>query len=221
MSTQRTTVKILIVDDHPAIRFGLQALLSEEPGFEVCGQAENFRKAVAAFKELRPDLLIVDISLDEGNGLDLIRQLSAESSHCRFLVVSFHDEKLYAERALSAGASGYVSKREPLERIVTAVRRVAAGHLYYSQEVSELFLRKYAGSPRPEVSVSHLSRLSKRELEIFELVGRGCETSEIARRLYISPKTVSTHYENIKHKLGLDSKTELVRHAVTWLNEEH
>lgn len=221
MPTPRAPVRILIVDDHPAIRFGLQALLSEEPGFEVCGQADNFRKALTAFNELRPDLLIVDISLDEGNGLDLIKQLSAESPHCRFLVVSFHDEKLYAERALSAGAAGYVSKREPLERIVTAVRRVAGGHLYYSQEVSELFLRKYAGSSRPEPSVSHLSQLSRRELEIFELVGRGCETSEIARRLFISPKTVSTHYENIKHKLGLDSKTELVRHAVTWLNEEH
>ncbi|MEJ2079609.1 MAG: response regulator transcription factor, partial [Acidobacteriota bacterium] len=127
MSTQRTPVRILIVDDHPAIRFGLQALLSEEPGFEVCGQAENFRKAVTAFRALHPDLVIVDISLDEGNGLDLIRQLAGDAPHCRFLVVSFHDEKLYAERALSVGASGYVSKREPLEQIVTAVRRVAAG----------------------------------------------------------------------------------------------
>ena len=221
MPTQSTPVKILIVDDHPAIRFGLQALLSDEPEFEVCGQAESFRKAMKAFNELRPDLLIVDISLDEGNGLDLIKQLSAEDPHCKFLVVSFHDEKLYAERALSAGAAGYVSKSEPLEQILTAVRRVSSGHLYYSQEVSELFLRKYAGNHRSEMPASHLTHLSKRELEIFELIGRGCETSEIARKLFISPKTVSTHYENIKHKLGLDSKTELVRHAVTWLNEEH
>jgi DNA-binding NarL/FixJ family response regulator len=221
MRNPKTLVRILIVDDHPAIRFGLQSLLSQEPGFEVCGQADNAREATKLFNERRPDVVIVDISLSEGNGLDLIKQLSAGSSHCRFLVVSLHDEKLYAERALSAGAAGYVSKKDPLDRIVAAVRRIATGHLYFSQEVAELFLRKYAGGPMPEPSSSEVSCLSKRELEVFELIGRGCETSEIATQLFISPKTVSTHYENIKHKLGLDSKTELVRHAVTWLNEEN
>ncbi len=211
--------RILIVDDHPVIRYGLEKLFSQQSDFQICGQANDFRGAQEAFQRLFPDLVIVDISLDGRSGLELVRDLKAQSPRTRFLVVSLHDEKLFAEKALAAGADGYVNKREPLEQVLCAVRRVAEGHVYLSQEATEQVLLRRAGGPlQIESSGPALSSLSARELEIFGLIGRGYKVAEIAERLFISSKTVYSHIERLKQKLGFPTMTELVRDAVTWSN---
>lgn len=221
MTVPDTTLRILIVDDHPVIRYGLERLFSQESDLEMCGQANDFFEAKNAFDKLHPDLVIVDISLDGRSGLELLRDLKARSPRTRFLVVSLLDEKLFAERALAAGADGFVSKREPLERVLAAVRRVAEGHVYLSQEVTEQLLLSRAGGPLQAVtSTPGLSSLSARELEVFGLLGRGCKTGEIASRLFISSKTVYSHIERVKRKLELPSMTEVVRQAVTWSNAQ-
>ncbi len=211
--------KILIVDDHPLMRKGLALALNAEIDLTVCGQVANAEEALGALEELDPDLAIVDISLPGMSGLELIKHMQALRPEIRTLVVSRHDEALYAERAIRAGARGYVMKLEAGERIVKAVRRVLAGGIYVSEEINERLLLGLAAG-RQELAQSPLEVLSDRELEVFELTGRGLGTREIAERLHLSVKTVESYRARIKDKLSLKTAAELMQHAVQWVEGE-
>ncbi len=211
--------KILIVDDHPLMRKGLALSLNAEIDLTVCGQAASAEEALDALEELDPDLAIVDISLPGMSGLELIKHMQALRPEIRTLVVSRHDEALYAERAIRAGARGYVMKLEAGERIVKAVRRVLGGGIYVSEEINERLLLGLAAG-RPKMAESPLELLSDRELEVFELTGRGRGTREIAERLYLSVKTVESYRARIKDKLNLKTAAELMQHAVQWVEGE-
>lgn len=211
--------RILIVDDHPLVRKGLALTLEAEPDLEVCGQAASAEEALGMLDEVRPDLAIVDISLPGMSGLELIKHLHAWNPELPVLVISRHDEALYAERAIRAGARGYVMKIEAVDVIVKAVRRVLAGGLYVSQEVSERLLMSMTGHRRA-AGQSPMELLSDRELEVFELTGQGLSTREIAERLHLSVKTVESYRARIKAKLGLRTAAELMQHAVQWVESE-
>ena len=211
--------KILIVDDHPLMRKGLALALNAEIDLTVCGQVANAEEALGALEELDPDLAIVDISLPGMSGLELIKHMQALRPEIRTLVVSRHDEALYAERAIRAGARGYVMKLEAGEMIVKAVRRVLGGGIYVSEEINERLLLGLAAG-RPKMAESPLELLSDRELEVFELTGRGRGTREIAERLYLSVKTVESYRARIKDKLNLKTAAELMQHAVQWVEGE-
>ncbi len=211
--------KILIVDDHPLMRKGLALALNAEIDLTVCGQIANAEEALGALEELDPDLAIVDISLPGMSGLELIKHMQALRPEIRTLVVSRHDEALYAERAIRAGARGYVMKLEAGERIVKAVRRVLGGGIYVSEEINERLLLGLAAG-RQELAQSPLEVLSDRELEVFEMTGRGLGTREIAERLHLSVKTVESYRARIKDKLSLKTAAELMQHAVQWVEGE-
>lgn len=211
--------KILIVDDHPLMRKGLAMTLNAEPDLNVCGQVADAEEALSALEELEPDLAIVDISLPGMSGLELIKHMHALRPDLRTLVVSRHDEALYAERAIRAGARGYVMKLEASDMIVKAVRRVMNGGIYVSEEINERLLLGLAAG-RQELAQSPLEVLSDRELEVFELTGRGLGTREIAERLHLSVKTVESYRARIKDKLNLKTAAELMQHAVQWVEGE-
>lgn len=207
--------RVLIVDDHPLVRLGFSQLLSDEEDLVVCGEAECAAEALDLVAELEPDLLVVDISLKGTSGLELIKQVRSRRPHVAMLVCSMHDESLFAERALRAGAHGYIGKREAPDDLVTAVRVVLAGKRYLSPRfAARLEAAGFDGRgdlPEP------VAVLSDRELEVFDLIGRGVGTREIAERLGIAVKTVETYRENIKEKLMIDSGPELARRAVAWV----
>ena len=211
--------KILIVDDHPLMRKGLAMTLNAEPDLNVCGQVADAEEALGALEEFDPDLAIVDISLPGMSGLELIKHMQALRPSLRTLVVSRHDEALYAERAIRAGARGYVMKLEASDMIVKAVRRVLNGGIYVSEEINERLLLGLAAG-RQELAQSPLEVLSDRELEVFELTGRGLGTREIAERLHLSVKTVESYRARIKDKLNLKTAAELMQHAVQWVEGE-
>ncbi len=211
--------KILIVDDHPLMRKGLAMTLNAEPDLNVCGQVADAEEALGALEEFNPDLAIVDISLPGMSGLELIKHMQALRPELRTLVVSRHDEALYAERAIRAGARGYVMKLEASDMIVKAVRRVLNGGIYVSEEINERLLLGLAAG-RQELAQSPLEVLSDRELEVFELTGRGLGTREIAERLHLSVKTVESYRARIKDKLNLKTAAELMQHAVQWVEGE-
>ncbi len=211
--------KILIVDDHPLMRKGLAMTLDAEPDLNVCGQVADAEEALGALEEFDPDLAIVDISLPGMSGLELIKHMQALRPALRTLVVSRHDEALYAERAIRAGARGYVMKLEASDMIVKAVRRVLRGGIYVSEEINERLLLGLAAG-RQELAQSPLEVLSDRELEVFELTGRGLGTREIAERLHLSVKTVESYRARIKDKLNLKTAAELMQHAVQWVEGE-
>lgn len=218
-SAHRHRQSIIIVDDHPVMRAGLARLIDGELDLCVAGQAESVTEALALIREKRPALVIVDLSLNDGNGLDLISQVATSCEGVRTLVMSMHDEAIFAPRALRAGALGYVSKSEPPAAVLDAIRTVLRGELYVSSTTSQRLLRSMVGerSPRPR---SIIETLSDRELEVFELLGRGYGTRQIAMKLHLSIKTIESHREHIKEKLGLDSGRDLTRHAVLWVNEQ-
>ncbi len=208
----RRTARILIVDDHPIVRRGLAALIGHESDLVVCGEAADAPAAIRQVQETQPDLAVVDITLNDGNGIDLIKQLKAHDDRLKTLVASMHDETLYAERALRAGAMGYINKEEATDHIVEAIRRVLRGDVYLSGRMTERLLRRVAGLGSPEQPP--LARLSDRELEIFELIGHGLTARQIAAKLYVSIKTIETHRDNIRAKLNLANSTQLTCHAV-------
>ncbi len=210
--------RVLIVDDHPLVRSGLAQLISDESDLEVCGEAADEAKALQLVVSTRPDLVIIDLSLAGGSGLSLIEQIKAHHPAICMLVASMHDESLFAERVLAAGALGYINKQEAPSKIINAIQRVLSGKVYVSDEMTERLVDSATGS-RKESSQSPLQRLSNRELEVFELIGRGMTTGKIADHLQLSIKTIETHRENIKKKLGLGSGQELTRHAIHWLME--
>jgi len=210
--------RILVVDDHAVVRHGLRELLSRESDLEVIGEAADTQEALRLVEGLSPDLAIVDLSLQDGSGIDLIKRLHAAHPRLRVLVASMHDEGLFAERVLAAGARGYVSKHEPIEKMLDAIRRVLQGEVYLSPQMTARLQSR--GAAPSETSTSPVSRLSDREIEVFEAIGRGRTTREIAETLFLSIKTIETHRENIKRKLGLANNTELIRHACRWCLEE-
>lgn len=210
--------RILIVDDHPLVRAGLAGLIEPEKDLEICGEAGSTRAALSAVRELDPDLVMVDLSLSDGNGIELIKRLKVHYPALKILVVSMHDESLFAERAINAGALGYVNKHEATEHIVDAIRQVLAGKIYLSANMVERVINGFA--KKKDTGTSSVEDLSDRELEVFGLIGEGLSTSRIAERLHLSVKTVETHREKIKRKLQLATGGELVRHAVQWQLEQ-
>jgi len=208
------TRKILIVDDHAVMRHGLAKLLSDEKDFQVCGEAENASDALKAIGRLKPDLAIVDISLTGRTGIELIRDIRRDHPAVYVLVLSMHDETIYSERALRAGARGYIMKQEGGKVVVEAIRKVLAGQVYLSERMTaKLFDRISNGSRTPD---SPLEMLSDREMEVFQLIGEGLATRQVAEQLCLSMKTVEVYRDHIKRKLNLKDGPALVLHAIRW-----
>jgi len=215
MPRQSARKKIFIVDDHPMMREGLAQLISNEPDLVVCGESDEAASALEQIERLVPDLAIIDISLRSSNGLELIKDLQVRATHIPILVISMHDESLYAERVLRAGGRGYVMKQEGGKKIMEAMRQVLTGQTYVSPAVSARILDAFAG--RRQANSSPLERLTDREFEVFQLIGQGRATKEIAEKLHVSVKTVEVHRVNIKQKLSLSTAPELIRFAVRWI----
>lgn len=204
---------IFLVDDHPLVREWLTNLLHQEPDLRVCGEAASAPEAVAAIERLRPSVVVVDITLEDGSGLELLKDIRRVSPRSVSLMLSMHDELTYAERALRAGARGYVTKRETTGKIVAAIREVLAGRIFVSDELKAMIAeRMLSGS----ASKADVSLLSDRELEVFRMLGQGRETREIAASLKISVKTVQVYFARIKEKYGLAGHNELLREAILW-----
>ncbi|MFW6059892.1 MAG: response regulator [Phycisphaeraceae bacterium] len=217
--TRQTKVyKVLLVDDHPIVRHGLSKLIEQAPDLEVCGEAASSAEALQIIRETDPEVVVIDISLGGGNGLELIKQIKAQGSDARLLVSSMHDELLYAERSLRAGAMGYINKIEGTEKIIEAIHQILTGRIYLSGPMTERVLQRMMQNS-PEPGSSPVDALSDRELEVFEMIGHGQTTRQIAKKLHLSPKTIETHREHIKTKLHLQNNNELVRQAVQWALE--
>ena len=212
-------VRILIVDDHPIVRRGLIGMINQEPDLKVVAEAENFHQALEAIKADMPDLAVVDLTLEGISGLELIKQIKVMWPNLPVLVLSMHDEMLYAERVLRAGAKGYIMKQEGTERLSLAIRTIMRGEIYVSERMASRMLGKFVGGKR-EGGSSPLDRLSDRELEVFELLGKGMGTRQVAEKLCVSIKTIESHREHIKLKLGLKSANELIQHATQWVMNE-
>ena len=208
--------RILLVDDHPVLRRGLASLIESEPDLMVCGEAATYQAAVDAIQEAQPDLVIVDLSLDGRDGLDLIKQVKATHPHLPTLVLSMHDEELYAERCLRAGARGYVTKDQLDETVTVAIRSLFAGETYMSEKLKARLAIKFVAGQTLEKN-SPLQVLSDRELQVFRLIGGGHTTREISKALQLSIKTIETYRENLKRKLDVPSGAALVQRAVQWV----
>jgi len=216
---QRKKLRILVADDHPVVRRGLCLLIEREEDMMVCAEAEDTKEVLRAAVEHKPDLALLDISLKNSNGLELLKDMRRRVPEIPVLMLSVHDENVYAERAVQAGARGYVMKQEATERVLDAIRRVARGELYLSENVQSRLLRISGGLKNEETTP--VTRLSNRELEVFEMVGRGKGRQEIAKALGISIRTAEAHFARIKEKLGLKSQTELLQQATLWLLGEN
>lgn len=211
--------RVMIVEDHSLVREGLKALIAQDPDLILSGEAGCVRKAQELAREQRPDLAIIDLALEDGNGLELIRRLNSHQPSLKILVCSMSEEALFAERALIAGAHGYIQKREVPGHILQAIHQILAGNVYLSPEMVEHLIKR--GSQRGPGSKSPVTNLSNRELEVFCLIGKGLTSSQIAERLKLSDKTIESHREKIKRKLGLSSGSALMREAVQWDLEQH
>jgi DNA-binding NarL/FixJ family response regulator len=210
--------RIVVIDDHPLFRQGLEQLInSSDDDFNVCGEASDAATGMEIIRRLQPDLAIVDLSLPGANGIELIKNIRAEFKQLPVLILSMHDESLYAVRGLRAGAQGYVMKEEALENVIVAIREVLAGRPYLSRDMSAKLITNFADG---NVQASPTDKLSDRELEILELIGKGRDVREIARALHISGKTVETHRAHIKEKLNLKNARQVARFAVEWLAEQ-
>lgn len=209
--------RILIVDDHPLVRTGFAQLIGDTHDLEVCGEAGGTADGLELATSLKPDLAIIDLSLAGGSGLDLIEHIKARDPKILILVASMHDEELYAERVLNAGARGYINKQEAQDKIIQAIRQVLSGKVYLSERMTE---RMIAGMVDGKSEKRDLDALSNRELQVFELIGQGTPTSKMAEHLNLSVKTIETHQAHIKKKLGLNSAHELTHRAVRWVIEQ-
>jgi DNA-binding NarL/FixJ family response regulator len=216
-STTERAATVLLVDDHPMLRRGVSQVIDGQATLRVVGEAGTMQEAFKMTAELSPDVLIVDVSLDGNNGLELMKQLIFRNAELKMLAYSMHDEKIYAERALRAGAKGYVMKHERPEVLVEAIRTVLDGKIFLSPEMADRMLGKLVGvGSGTAVSASPIESLSDRELEVLNLIGQGMTTSKIADKLCLSVKTVETYREHLKQKLHLQSGPELVRYAIEW-----
>jgi DNA-binding NarL/FixJ family response regulator len=212
-------LRVLVVDDHPVLRQGLKLLINQEPDLMVCAEAENLQQAFTAIREERPDIAIIDLSLAQSSGIDLIKNIKPRYPDLPILVLSMHEESLYAERALRAGARGYIMKKEAPEKVISAIRKVLEGSLYVSEAMGDKLLHQFVSRKSATVS-SPVELFSDRELEVFQLIGKGLGTRQIAEKLNISIKTVEVYRANIKEKLNLKSSAELVQHAIHWMIRE-
>jgi len=215
-SAQPKLIRMLIVDDHPIVRRGLVAMLSQEPDMKVVAEAENFHDALEAIKQHPLDVAIIDLTLEGIGGLELVKQVRITNPELHLLVLSMHDESLYAERVLRAGARGYIMKQEGTDRLITAIRTILRGEIYVSERMASRMLGSIVGG-RSSDSRMPLDRLSDRELEVFELLGKGMGTRQVAERLCVSIKTIESHREHIKLKLQLKNASELIQHATQWV----
>jgi DNA-binding NarL/FixJ family response regulator len=214
MTNSRTT-RVLLVDDRDLVRQGRAGLIGEEPDLEVCGEAAEFAEGLELVENLLPDIAIVDISLKGGSGLELIKQVETRFPAVKILALSMHDEKLFAERVLRAGAEGYLNKSKPGDKVIEAIREIMGGRIYLSSEVTDRILHRVVVQGETE-SQSLVDSLSDRELEVLELIGRGMTTRQIAADLNLSKKTVDTYRDHLKKKLQLKTANELIRYAVAW-----
>ncbi len=212
MTKLKAKSRILIVDDHPMMRDGLTMRITSQDDMEVCGEAATEDAAVELVKQLCPDLVLIDISLKEGNGIELVKRVRLLNATTKMLIVSTFQESLYAERALRAGALGYLNKQESNEKLIEAIRTVLRGDRYVSAETTQRLVSQALG--KRAITDDPLEKLTDRELEIFRLIGAGVSTSAIADQLFLSPHTVDTHRENIKKKLGAKTGAELNRQAI-------
>ena len=206
--------RILIVDDHPMMRDGLRQLIANEPDLEVCGEVDDAPAALQQAERLKPDIALVDITLRSGNGLELIKDLQVRVPNTAVLVLSMHDESLYAERVLRAGGRGYIMKQEGGKKIIEGIRQVASGRTFVSETISSKILDSFS---RNNAGKSAVETLTDREFEVFQLIGQGLSTKEMAEKLRVSVKTIEVHRVNIKEKLNTPTATELIRFAVRWL----
>ena len=205
---------VLIVDDHPIVRQGLSQLINAEDDLEVCGDAATVEEALQSLGESYPDVVIVDLSLAHSDGLELIKEIRSETRDLPVLVLSMHDENMYAERLLSAGANGYIMKQAAADQLLIALRRVLAGGVYVSEQLGSSMIERIAGND-PKKTSNPIERLSNRELQVLNLIGRGKTTREIAENLTLSVKTVESHRQRIKKKLNLQTSAQLVQFAVS------
>ena len=212
----RDKIKILIVEDHPIFRMGMTQLINREKDMEVCGDAVDVASAMILIEKYSPDLVVVDLSLKNSNGIDLVKEISAQYPNISCLVLTMHDESLHAERCIMAGAKGYIMKEEASTSVVGAVREILSGNLYVSPTIMSHILNKFRKQPAV-LHESPLKKLTDREMEIFQFIGKGHASGEIARHLNISVKTIGTYRERIKNKLNLKHSGKLVRHAVIWV----
>ncbi len=217
--TAQTKTKILVVDDHPIVRQGLSELLNREDDLIVCGQAEDAHQAMQAIKDLKPQLIIVDISLKETSGMELIKDIKARYPSLLVLALSMHDESIYAERVLRAGAEGYIMKGQATENIVMAIRKILNGQIYLSEKMAPKMVRRLV-RPGANVGVSATECLSDRQLEVFRLIGQGYTTRQIAENLHLSIKTIETYRAHIKKKLNLENAAKLLQNAIKWANSQ-
>ena len=217
--TSESKTKIVIVDDHPIVRQGLAELINHEDDLVVCGQAEEATEAMGVIKAIKPDMVIVDILLKETSGMELIKDIKARYPNLAVLALSMHDESLYAERALRAGAKGYIMKAEATEKVIGAIRKILSGDIYLSEPMAAKLIHKLVGG-RTEVGASAIDRLSDRELEVFRLIGQGYGTRQIAEKLHLSVKTIETYRVHIKEKLNLSDAAELLQYAIQWVSSQ-
>ncbi|HPR04382.1 MAG TPA: response regulator transcription factor [Deltaproteobacteria bacterium] len=210
---------VLIVEDHEIFRLGIRELINHEPDLAVCGEADDVESARTLIRKLRPDLVIIDITLKKSNGMDLIKEISAHYKSMKTLVLSMHDELLYAERSLQAGAQGYIMKQETSRSIVKAIRHILAGNIYVSQEIMDNLLERVR-TGQDSLEKPPVDNLSDRELEVLGMIGQGKSTGDIAANMNLSVSTISTYRERIKEKLNLKNAAELVRYAVHWVEKQ-
>jgi len=211
--------RVFVVDDHPIVRQGLALLVNREPDLTVCGEAEDAMTAMQSVIASKPDILVLDISLHGPDGLELLKNIRIRHPGLPVLVLSMHDETIYAERALRAGARGYIMKQEATDKVLVALRRILSNEIYVSERIADRMLQHYIGS-RAAGKPSSIADLSDRELEVFRLIGEGHSTRQIAQELHISVKTVESYQSHIKDKLSLRSARELVQHAIQWAISE-
>lgn len=213
---QQSPLKVMLIDDHPVVRMGLSHLIGDQPDMAICGEAGTVSEALDLVQTAHPDVAVVDLSLGESSGLDLVRTLKVSHPSVRVLVLSMHDERLFAERALRAGAGGYIMKREAQRHLLDALRRVANGGTYLSPPMTDRVIAAATGRGQSEPGFSPIERLTDRERDVFVLIGEGHGTRDIADGLHVSVKTVESHRAHIKKKLGLKTASELLRFATTW-----
>ncbi len=209
--------RILVVDDHPIVRQGLSLLIDRQPDLIVCGEADDMPAAMKAIEALKPDILILDISLEGPDGIEILKHVRITHAKLPILILSMHDESIYAERALRAGANGYIMKQEATERVLDAVRRLLRGEVYVSGRIANKILQHCVGGVLP--AKSPIDGLTDRELEVFRLIGGGYGTRQIALELHLSVKTVETYQAHLKEKLALKNGHELVQHAIRWTSD--
>ena len=207
--------QVFVVDDHPIVRQGLALLINQQPDLSVCGEAEDAQSALESLASLKPDILVVDISLQGPDGLDLLKAIRSRDADLPVLILSMHDETVYAERALRAGAQGYIMKQEATEQVLIALRRILSHDVYVSDRIASRMLQRYIGTSKADCAAS-MTELTDRELEVFRLIGEGHSTRQIAIELHLSIKTVESYQAHIKEKLALRTSRELVQHAIHW-----